>query len=182
MGRADQFRRPRQRAGARVLPRQCRLLDRRVPSRWAPARRDPADLRRIRRQHHGRDRAAGARGGERPRAPWWSARTSRSSPLVRPPERGGYGLDALWNDDLHHSAMVALTGRREAYYTDYRGAPRRVRRRREIRFPVSGPALRLAEEAARHALPSTCRRKPASSICRTTIRSRTRPPGCGCMR
>src|SRR4051794_39885129 len=43
--------------------------------------------------------------------------------LVRPPERGGYGLDALWNDDLHHSAMVGLTGRREAYYSDYRGAP-----------------------------------------------------------
>ncbi len=43
--------------------------------------------------------------------------------LVRPPERGGYGLDALCNDDFHHSAMVALTGRREAYYTDYRGAP-----------------------------------------------------------
>jgi len=33
------------------------------------------------------------------------------------------GLDALWNDDWHHSAMVAATGRREAYYTDYRGAP-----------------------------------------------------------
>jgi maltooligosyltrehalose trehalohydrolase len=45
------------------------------------------------------------------------------SRLVRPPERGGYGLDALWNDDFHHSAMVALTGRHEAYYTDYRGAP-----------------------------------------------------------
>ncbi|MGE0260511.1 MAG: alpha-amylase family glycosyl hydrolase, partial [Alphaproteobacteria bacterium] len=43
--------------------------------------------------------------------------------LVRSPARGGYGLDALWNDDLHHSAMVALTGRREAYYSDYRGAP-----------------------------------------------------------
>jgi maltooligosyltrehalose trehalohydrolase len=43
--------------------------------------------------------------------------------LVRPAERGGYGLDALWNDDFHHSAMVALTGRREAYYTDYRGRP-----------------------------------------------------------
>jgi maltooligosyltrehalose trehalohydrolase len=38
-------------------------------------------------------------------------------------EEGGYGIDALWNDDFHHSAMVALTGRREAYYTDYRGAP-----------------------------------------------------------
>ena len=43
--------------------------------------------------------------------------------LVRAPEKGGYDLDALWNDDLHHSAIVALTGRSEAYYTDYRGAP-----------------------------------------------------------
>ena len=44
--------------------------------------------------------------------------------LARPPEHGGYGLDALWNDDFHHSAMVALTGHHEAYYSDYRGRPR----------------------------------------------------------
>jgi maltooligosyltrehalose trehalohydrolase len=37
--------------------------------------------------------------------------------------RGGYGLDGLWNDDFHHTALVALTGRSEAYYSDYRGAP-----------------------------------------------------------
>ena len=43
--------------------------------------------------------------------------------LIRPPEEGGYGLDALWNDDFHHSAMVALTGRKEAYYSDYSGTP-----------------------------------------------------------
>lgn len=43
--------------------------------------------------------------------------------LVRPPEQGGYGIDALWNDDFHHSAMVAMTGRNEAYYTDYLGKP-----------------------------------------------------------
>jgi maltooligosyltrehalose trehalohydrolase len=43
--------------------------------------------------------------------------------LIKPPEQGGYGLDALWNDDFHHSAMVALTGRNEAYYTDYLGTP-----------------------------------------------------------
>lgn len=36
---------------------------------------------------------------------------------------GGFGMDALWNDDLHHSARVALLGRAEAYYTDYRGSP-----------------------------------------------------------
>jgi maltooligosyltrehalose trehalohydrolase len=41
--------------------------------------------------------------------------------LVRPAESGGYGMDALWNDDFHHSAMVALTGRNEAYYTDHLG-------------------------------------------------------------
>jgi maltooligosyltrehalose trehalohydrolase len=44
--------------------------------------------------------------------------------LARPAKRGGYGLDALWNDDFHHSAMVALTGHHEAYYSDYRGRPR----------------------------------------------------------
>lgn len=43
--------------------------------------------------------------------------------IVRPIESGGYGLDALWNDDFHHSAMVALTGRTHAYYADYRGRP-----------------------------------------------------------
>ncbi|HEX7957765.1 MAG TPA: malto-oligosyltrehalose trehalohydrolase [Pyrinomonadaceae bacterium] len=43
--------------------------------------------------------------------------------MVLPYARGGFGLDGLWNDDFHHSAMVALTGRSEAYYSDYRGAP-----------------------------------------------------------
>jgi maltooligosyltrehalose trehalohydrolase len=46
--------------------------------------------------------------------------------LVRPAAQGGFGLDALWNDDLHHSAMVALTGRTEAYYSDTRGTPQEL--------------------------------------------------------
>ncbi|MFL5605412.1 MAG: malto-oligosyltrehalose trehalohydrolase [Gemmatimonadaceae bacterium] len=41
--------------------------------------------------------------------------------LLRAPADEGFGLDAVWNDDWHHSAAVALTGRTEAYYTDYRG-------------------------------------------------------------
>ena len=43
--------------------------------------------------------------------------------LVYPLAQGGYGMDALWNDDFHHAAMVALSAHREAYYTDYLGAP-----------------------------------------------------------
>jgi maltooligosyltrehalose trehalohydrolase len=43
--------------------------------------------------------------------------------LIEPSDESGYGLDALWNDDFHHTAMVAMTGRNEAYYTDYMGKP-----------------------------------------------------------
>jgi maltooligosyltrehalose trehalohydrolase len=46
--------------------------------------------------------------------------------LVRPPAQGGMGLDALWNDDYHHSARVAVTGRNEAYYNDYAGKPQEL--------------------------------------------------------
>jgi maltooligosyltrehalose trehalohydrolase len=45
----------------------------------------------------------------------------QQSELVRPPEQGGSGLDGVWNDDFHHSARVALTGNREAYYSDFHG-------------------------------------------------------------
>ncbi|MGH8176345.1 MAG: malto-oligosyltrehalose trehalohydrolase [Steroidobacter sp.] len=38
-----------------------------------------------------------------------------------PPESGGFGLDALWNDDFHHAAKVALTGSRDGYFHDYTG-------------------------------------------------------------
>jgi maltooligosyltrehalose trehalohydrolase len=43
--------------------------------------------------------------------------------VVRDPAHGGYGVDAFLNDDYHHCAAVALTGHREAYYSDYTGSP-----------------------------------------------------------
>jgi maltooligosyltrehalose trehalohydrolase len=39
--------------------------------------------------------------------------------LVRSREAGGYGLDAVWSDDWHHSLHTALTGERTGYYRDY---------------------------------------------------------------
>ncbi|HXW08694.1 MAG TPA: malto-oligosyltrehalose trehalohydrolase [Vicinamibacterales bacterium] len=45
---------------------------------------------------------------------------------IRSIETGGFGMDAAWNDDYHHAARVALTGRREAYYTDYTGSPQEL--------------------------------------------------------
>lgn len=46
--------------------------------------------------------------------------------LARPADQGGFGLDGLWNDDFHHTARVAATGRAEAYYSDYRGKPQEL--------------------------------------------------------
>lgn len=43
--------------------------------------------------------------------------------LLKDYSLGGCAFDALWNDDFHHSARVRLTGKREAYYTDYLGSP-----------------------------------------------------------
>lgn len=44
--------------------------------------------------------------------------------LVRAPADGGYGVDAIYAEDLHHSLRVGLTGMREAYLSDYRGTTR----------------------------------------------------------
>lgn len=48
------------------------------------------------------------------------AESDRNDPrLVAPAERGGDGLDAVWNDDFHHALHVLLTGEREGYYRDF---------------------------------------------------------------
>ncbi len=39
--------------------------------------------------------------------------------LIQPKELGGFGLDAQWNDDFHHSLHTLLTGERSGYYADF---------------------------------------------------------------
>ena len=39
--------------------------------------------------------------------------------LVRPVADGGYALDAVWSDDVHHALHVALTGETSGYYADF---------------------------------------------------------------
>ena len=45
--------------------------------------------------------------------------------LLREPPRG-LGFDMLWSDDFHHTARVAVTGRRGGYYGDYLGTPQEL--------------------------------------------------------
>jgi maltooligosyltrehalose trehalohydrolase len=39
--------------------------------------------------------------------------------LIRSRELGGFGLDAQWNDDFHHSLHTLLTGEQTGYYQDF---------------------------------------------------------------
>lgn len=39
--------------------------------------------------------------------------------IVAPMEKGGYGLEAQWVDDFHHSLHTYLTGEKSGYYSDY---------------------------------------------------------------
>ncbi len=45
---------------------------------------------------------------------------------ARPPEKGGWGTDGLFNDDFHHACRVAATGNSEGYYRDYTGSPQEL--------------------------------------------------------
>jgi maltooligosyltrehalose trehalohydrolase len=68
-----------------------------------------------------------ARRAAAPRSIYIVAENETQHPrLVKPPDQGGFGLDALWNDDFHHSAMVALTGQAEAYYSDTCGSAQEI--------------------------------------------------------
>jgi len=46
--------------------------------------------------------------------------------LIRAPEQGGFGCDAVGNEDFHHSAFAAATGCSEAYFSETRGAPQEL--------------------------------------------------------
>jgi len=39
--------------------------------------------------------------------------------VVNDRARGGYGIDAQWSDDFHHSLHAALTGERDGYYEEF---------------------------------------------------------------
>ncbi|HVU35591.1 MAG TPA: malto-oligosyltrehalose trehalohydrolase [Opitutaceae bacterium] len=42
---------------------------------------------------------------------------------ITPRTEDGWGLDAVWSDDFHHTLRVALTGQREAHFGSYHGMP-----------------------------------------------------------
>ena len=107
-----------------LLRRATRTTGSGVPSRRPAARRDAVDSRPIARPCPRRARRA-ARAAARRRSiillaenePQHAMRSLRL-------QHGGYGLDAMWNDDFHHATRVALTGRATATSTTTAAARR----------------------------------------------------------
>ena len=67
----------------------------------------------------------GPRGGRLARDLRRRRERAAGDPLVRDPAQGGHGGDALWNDDYHHTAVVALTGQARGLLPRLQGLARR---------------------------------------------------------
>src|SRR5213080_4306522 len=65
----------------------------------------------------------------------------QESKMTRPQNEGGEGLDGMWNDDFHHSAIVALTGQKVGYLGDYSGKPQEFVSAAKYGFLYQGQAL-----------------------------------------
>ena len=47
------------------------------------------------------------------------AESDLNDPVMITPRPDGYGLDAQWDDDVHHALHALLTGERQGYYCDF---------------------------------------------------------------
>ena len=151
-GEAHQLRWRECRAGARVLSRQCRLLDRRISSRRLAARCDAADLRPV--AEHilaaiTRRVRAGRPAGAQPSS--WR-RTSRSTySLVRPHEQGRLwarrALERRLSSQRHGGADRTQRG----LLHRLSGARRRSSSRRSNGATSTRAMVYLAKAAPRHA-------------------------------
>ena len=102
---------------------------------------------------------------------------SQDNRITRPMSEGGFGLDAVWSDDFHHAARVAMTGRNEAYYIDYSGSPQEIVSSLKHGYLYQGQwNIRQQRGAA-----GPCGTFPLSDslpFCKTMTRLPTPPPAC----
>jgi maltooligosyltrehalose trehalohydrolase len=99
-------------------------------------------------------RTARAAGGKRSILIFGENERQQTQYVMRP-EDGGYGIDALWNDDFHHACRVAATGHAEAYYRDYRGSPQEI---------ISTIRLNYLYQGQWNARQAKCRGTPSRGI------------------
>ena len=111
------------------------------------------------------------------------AESDLNDPMMITPEKdGGRGMDAQWDDDVHHALHALLTGERQGYYCDF-GSIEVLAKTLTKAFLHDGTYSTFREKV--HGAPIDPRSSTAgssSSACRTTTRSATVPSGTGCPR
>ena len=171
-------------AGARVLRRQRRLLDRRVPPRRPAPRRDAERSSTTSPEHI--LAAIGARGARRRgrrRSIFVVAENEPQDARLRPRRRARAATASTRSGTTTSTTarMVALTGRAEAYYTRLPRARRRSSSRRSS-AATSTRASATPGRSKRRGTPALGprRRRASSPSSRTTTRSPTRRAACAC--
>jgi maltooligosyltrehalose trehalohydrolase len=81
--------------------------------------------------------------------------------LISPRSAGGYGLNAQWNDDVHHAVHAAVSGERQGYYGDF-GSLSCLAHTLKHGFFHAGTYSSFRGRA--HGRPIDIRRVPASSL------------------
>ena len=66
--------------------------------------------------------------------------------LITPRDRGGFGLDAQWDDDFHHAMHTVVSGERQGYYADF-GSLATLARRCGTAFSMLAPPVVPAASA-----------------------------------
>ena len=103
--------------------------------------------------------------------------------LITPREAGGYGLQAQWDDDVHHALHALLTGERQGYYGDFGSLD-------GLETVLTGAFFHAGTWSSfrrrRHGRPvdrhTDARATGSSRTCRTTTRSATARSATGCPR
>ena len=122
------------------------------PPRWLSFRRHAKHLRRRPAPYPGGHQpTAGARAAPNRQIYLVAENEPQETRVVRPLEQGGFGMDALWNDDFHHSAVAALTGHNEAYYSDYLAHPQELISAAKWGYLFQGQHSSWQKKASRHA-------------------------------
>jgi maltooligosyltrehalose trehalohydrolase len=62
--------------------------------------------------------------------------------LILPASEGGFGLDAVWSDDFHHSVHTLMTGENRGYYQDF-GGPEKIVKALNEGFVFQGQHFRF---------------------------------------
>jgi maltooligosyltrehalose trehalohydrolase len=65
----------------------------------------------------------------------------QESKITRSQKEGGDGLDGMWNDDFHHSAIVTLTSSNVGYFGDYSGKAQEFISAAKYGFLYQGQAI-----------------------------------------